>query len=373
LVFKIQHDREAGSLCYVRMYSGRIKSGDQVYNVGKKKKERVNRLFRMHANKSEPIDTVEAGDIAVMVGFKAAQTGDTVGTEGLSVLLEKMHFPEPVISVSIESATLSDRERLKEVLDILSREDPTFTSRDDSETGQLLISGMGELHLDVLVRRMIDDFKVDAAVGSPRVTYRESVTAAAEKSETYDKVMAGKSQTAGVTIRVEGAKRGSGSSYDCTARKAGIPSEILEAVENSVTACFSSGIRWGYPCIDIRATVTALDYNELTSTPAAFSACAAAAFSAACESASPELFEPVMLVDILTPAEFLGDAMNQITGRGGIITGTETKAATEVIHAEAPMAKMFGFSTSLRSVTKGRASFSMEFGHFAQAARPNPA
>jgi elongation factor G len=370
LVFKIQHDREAGSLCYVRMYSGRIKAGDQVYNVGKKKRERVNRLFRMHANKSEPIDSVAAGDIAVMVGFKLAQTGDTVGTEGLPVLLEKMHFPEPVISVSIESATLSERDKLKDILEILSREDPTFTSRDDPETGQLLISGMGELHLDVLVRRMLDDFKLDASVGSPRVTYRESVTAGAECHETYDRVIGGKSQTAGVTVRVEAAPRGSGSVYECAARKAGIPGDVLDAVADSVTSCFSSGIRWGYPCIDVKATVTALDYNELTSTPAAFASCAAAAFTSACERASPELFEPVMIVDILTPGEFLGEAMNQITARGGIITSTESRTATEVVHAEAPMAKMFGFSTSLRSVTKGRASFSMEFGHFERAVKP---
>jgi elongation factor G len=332
--------------------------------VGKKKRERVNRLLRMHSNKSDPIDSVCAGDIAVIVGLKLAQTGDTVGSEGFPVLLEQMHFPEPVISVSIESATLSDRDKLKETLEILSREDPTFTSRDDAETGQLIISGMGELHLDVLVTRMLDDFKVQATVGSPRVTYRESITASVSHTEEFSKLIGGKPQTAGVTLSVEPCAQGSGNAYDCTVKKTGIPEEIFDAVEQSITGCFASGINFGYPCIDIKVAVTALDYNELTSTPAAFSACAATAFNAACSKAAPELFEPVMLVAITTPAEFLGDAMSQITQRGGIITGSESKPTADIIHAQAPMAKMFGFSTNLRSVTKGRASFSMEFSHF---------
>jgi elongation factor G len=365
LVFKIQHSPEAGSLCYVRMYSGRIKAGDQVYNVAKKKRERVNRLLRMHSNKSDPLDSVSAGDIAVMVGFKLAQTGDTIGSEGMPALLERIHFPEPVISVSIESATLSDRDKLKETLEILSKEDPTFTSHEDAETGQLIISGMGELHLDVLVTRLKDDFKVQAAVGSPRVTYRESITASAEHTEDYSRLIGGKPQTAGVSLRVEPAPQGSGNRLSfALAKKAAIPEEIRDAVEQSITGCFASGIRLGYPCIDLAVTVTALDYNELTSTPPAFSACAAAAFNGACEKAGPELFEPVMNADIFTPKEFLGDAMSQITQRGGVITGSDSRPAEEVVHAQAPMAKMFGFTTTLRSVTKGRASFSMEFSHF---------
>ena len=201
LVFKIQYDREAGSLCYVRMYSGKIKTGDQVYNIGKKKRERVNRILRMHSNKSEPMDSVSAGDIAVIIGLKLAQTGDTIGSEGMPVLLEKMNFPEPVISVAVEPATLSDRDKLKETLEILSKEDPTFTSREDAETGQLIISGMGELHLDVLVTRMLEDFKVEARVGSPQVTYRESVTGSADHTETYSRVLGGKENTAEVTRR----------------------------------------------------------------------------------------------------------------------------------------------------------------------------
>lgn len=363
LIFKIQYDREAGSLCYVRMYSGKIKNGDQVYNVGKKKRERVNRILRMHSNKSDPMDFVSAGDIAVIIGLKNAQTGDTIGTEGMPVLLEKMHFPEPVISVSIEPATLSDRDKLKETLEILSKEDPTFTSRDDSETGQLIISGMGELHLDILVTRMLDDFKVAAKVGKPQVTYRESISLQAELTEVYTKVLGGKENTAGITIHVS-PNPNAGNTYTCNVKKGNIPGEIFDAIENGIQNSLTSGIRYGYPCTDIAITITDIQYSELTSTTFAFEACTAAAFDAVCTKAQAELLEPVMDVDILSPKEFVGDAMSQITQRGGIIQSLESKPTIEVVHAQAPMEKMFGFSTNLRSVTQGRASFSMEFSHF---------
>ena len=365
LVFKIQYDREAGSLCYVRMYSGKIKTGDQIFNVGKKKRERVNRILRMHSNKSEPMDSVEAGDIAVFIGMKLAQTGDTVGSEGMPILLEKMHFPEPVISVSIEPKTMSERDKLKETLEILAREDPTFTSREDSETGQLIISGMGELHIDVLVTRMIDDFKVQARVGNPQVTYRESVTATVEHTEKFAKNIGGKEATAGVTLRVEQLPRGSGNQFHNAVKKTNaIPEEIFDAIANAINNAFGSGIQYGYPCADVGVTLLGLDYSELTSTTFAFEAAASMGFDEACRKASPELLEPVMNVDILCPKDFVGDAMSQITQRGGLISSLESKPSVEVVHAQAPMAKMFGFSTSLRSVTQGRASFGMTFSHF---------
>ncbi len=364
LVFKIQYDREAGSLCYVRMYSGKIKTGDQIFNVGKKKRERVNRILRMHSNKSDPMDSVEAGDIAVFIGLKLAQTGDTVGSEGMPILLEKMHFPEPVISVAVEPKTLSERDKLKETLEILAREDPTFTSREDSETGQLIISGMGELHLDVLVTRMIDDFKVEARVGNPQVTYRESVTAEVEHAETFSKAIGGKENTAGVTFRVAPLPRGTGNTFRNACKKGSCPDDILEAIERAVTSAFSSGIQYGYPCVDVGVTLVSVDYNELTSTTFAFEAASAMGFDEACRKASPELLEPIMKVDILCPKDFVGDAMSQVTQRGGMISSLESKPSIEVVHAEAPMAKMFGFSTSLRSVTQGRASFAMTFSHF---------
>ena len=363
LVFKIQYEKEAGSLCYVRMYSGKIKTGEQVFNVGKKKRERVNRILRMHSNKSEPMDYVQAGDIAVIIGLKLAQTGDTLGSEGMPVLLENLHFPEPVISVSIEPETLSDRDKLKETIEILSKEDPTFTSKDDAETGQLIISGMGELHLEVLVTRMKEDFKVAARVGAPQVTYRESITSTCEHTENFCRVIGGKENCAGITVHVE-PNTNIGNLYACTVKKSSAPEEIFEAIKNGITNSFGSGIQYGYPCTDIAVTVTGINYDELTSSTFAFEACAVAAFDESCRKANPALLEPVMNVDILCPKDFVGDAMNLVTQRGGMILSLESKAAVEVIHAQAPMAKMFGFSTNLRSATQGRASFGMEFSHF---------
>lgn len=364
LVFKIQYDREAGSLCYIRMYSGKIKPGEQVYNIGKKKRERVNRILRMHSNKSEPMDVIEAGDIGVFVGLKLAQTGDTLGSEGFPVLLEKMKFPEPVISVAVEPKTLSERDRMKEAIEILAKEDPTFTSKEDPETGQLIISGMGELHLDVIVRRMLDDFKIEARIGAPQVTYRESVTKTVTHSEKFSKNLAGKDTSAGVTLKVEQLARGTGNVYTCGVKKNSVPEEILAAIENAVTSSFSSGIQYGYPCTDVGVTLVDLEYDELTATPFAFEACTNLCFEEACRQASPELLEPVMNLDIVSPKEYVGDAMSQVTQRGGLILSLDSKPTEEVIHGQAPMAKMFGFSTALRSVSQGRATFSMTFSHF---------
>ncbi|MDP2790626.1 MAG: EF-Tu/IF-2/RF-3 family GTPase, partial [Rectinemataceae bacterium] len=364
LVFKVQWDREAGPLCYVRMYSGAIHNASVVYNVSKKKRERITRLLRMHANKSEPLDSAEAGDIAVIVGLKTAQTGDTIGTEGWPVLLERMHFPEPVISVSIEPKTLSDREKLKETLEILSREDPTFFTRDNEETGQLVISGMGELHIDVLVTRMIRDFKVQARVGNPQVTYRESITKEIRHTETFNRVLAGKENTAVLTIVAAPLPRGTGNLYKKAVRAPQVPDEIFEAVERGITSAFGSGIQFGYPAVDIGISLVDIKYDELTSSSFAFEACANMAYDAACRAAGPVLLEPIMKVDIFTPKDFVGEVMSLVSQRGGLIHGSDTKALIEVVHAEAPLSTMFGFTTSLRSVSQGRASFSMEFSHF---------
>lgn len=364
LVFKIQYDREMGSLCYVRMYSGKITSGSQVFNVGKKKRERVNRILRMHSNKSEPLDSVSAGDIAVFIGLKLAQTGDTIGSEGLPVLLESVKFPEPVISVAIEPESLSERDKMNETLEILSKEDPTFTHHEDAETGQLIISGMGELHLDVLVTRMKDDFGVQCRVGNPQVTYREAVTSEGTASEKFEKILAGKENTAGVTIKVSPREQGSGNDYIFSAKTKDVPDEIIEAIAQSAKSSLDSGIQFGYPCTDTLVEVTDIEYNELTSTPFAFASCTAQAFDSACKAANPQLFEPVMNVEISCPKEFVGEAMSQVTQRGGMVMGQDSKASGELVHAQAPMAKMFGFSTNLRSATQGRASFTMEFSHF---------
>jgi elongation factor G len=365
LVFKIQNDREAGSLCYVRMYSGTLKPGIQVYNVGKRKRERVNRISRMHSNKSEPLDELTAGDIGVVVGMKLAQTGDTIGSEGWPVVLNKMQFPEPVISVSLEPGTLSEGEKLRETLEILSKEDPTFTAKENEETGQLIISGMGELHLDVLVTRLLKDFNISAKVGNPQVTYRESISKTVERDEKFSKTLAGKENAAALSLKLEPLKRGSGNRYRNGLGNGGrIPQVIFDAVERGVTGALGSGIVLGYPCIDIGVTLTALEYSELTGTEFAYEACASRGFDEAAREAEPLLLEPIMAVDLFAPKEFVGDVISLMTQRGGQVLSMDSKAGFDQIKAAAPMAKMFGFMTSLRSVSQGRAAFTMEFSHF---------
>ena len=364
LVFKIQNDREAGSLCYVRMYSGAIKPGTAVFNVGKKKRERANRILRMHSNKSEPLDELAAGDIGVIIGMKFAQTGDTIGSEGWPVILEKMQFPEPVISVSIEPSTMSERDKLKDVLELLSKEDPTFTTRENDETGQLIISGMGELHLEVLVTRILKEYNVAARVGNPQVTYRESISKVVEHTENFSKTIAGKDNEAAVTFKVEPLSRGAGNQYSCTVKNKQIPQEIYDAVERGVRGAFSSGIVLGYPCIDIGATVTNIAYNELTASEFAFEACGSIGFDEACRLGDPVLLEPIMAVDLISPKESVGDVISLVVQRGGMVQSMDSKATVDHVKAQAPMAKMFGFMTALRSVSQGRATFTMEFSHF---------
>jgi elongation factor G len=364
LVFKIQNDREAGSLCYVRMYSGSLKPGTAVYNIGKRKRERAGRILRMHSNKSEPMEELSAGDIAVIIGMKLAQTGDTIGSEGWPVILEKMQFPEPVISVSVEPRNLSGRDKLYEALTLLSREDPTFTTRENEETGQLIISGMGELHLDVLVTRIRKEYGLEAKVGNPQVTYRESVSGTAEWTGQFSRVIAGKENAAELSLRVENLERGVGNRYACTVKNREIPEGIYEAVERGIKGGFASGIVLGYPCIDLGVTVTALRYLELSGTEFAFEACASMGFDEACQNAGPVLLEPIMAVDLAAPHEFVGEVMSLMTARGGQVLSMDSRTGTDIVRARAPMAKMFGFMTSLRSVSQGRATFTMEFSHF---------
>ncbi|MBN2735921.1 MAG: elongation factor G [Spirochaetales bacterium] len=364
LVFKIQADRESGSINFIRMYSGVIKKGEAVYNINKNKRERINRLFRMHSNRFEQVDKVIAGDIAAVVGFKLAQTGDTIGSDKFPVLLESMNFPVPVISVAVEPKTLSERKKLEDTLRILEREDPTFTIKENEETGQLLISGMGELHLEVLVTRMIDEFNVDVRVGKPQVSYRESIQKKTKVTEKYSKTLAGKEHSASVTIQVEPADRGEGNSFSSILSAGTLPHECLEAVKRGVEGAFNSGIMFGYPCIDIKATLVGADYDPLSGSELAYETAAAIGFDAACREASPVLLEPIMIVDIMTPNEFMGETIGNLNSRGGTIVSHDSRVNIEHIRAEVPLVNMFGYSTVLRSITQGRASFSMEFSHF---------
>jgi elongation factor G len=366
LVFKIQADREAGSLSFIRMYRGEIKKGTAIYNITKNKRERVNRILRMHSNRNEPLEKVSAGDIAVIVGFKLAQTGDTIGSEGKKILLEKMQFPEPVIHVAIEPKTISDQAKLKKVLELLKQEDPTFIVKENEETGQLIISGMGELHLDVLVTRVMKDFKVDAKIGNPQVTYRESISKSATHTEEFHKIVAGKENNARITLKLEPLTRGEGDQYVCNIDEKVLPREHQDAVERGVKNAFSSGIMYGYPSIDIKATLVDAEYDEQTATSFAYEAAGSLGFDAACRKAEPILLEPVMHVDVMAPKEFIGDVMSHLTGRSGLIESLESKPTMEHVRASVPLAQMFGYSTALRSITQGRGTFGMEFSHFAK-------
>jgi len=366
LIFKIQNDKDMGSLCYVRVYSGVLKSGISLLNISKKKKERVNRLLRMHANSSEQISQVEAGDIAVIVGFKIAQTGDTIGTEGFPVLLESMEFPEPVISVAIEPKTMADIDKLRNTLSILQREDPTFMVNDNEETGQLIISGMGELHLDVLTTKILKEYKIEANIGKPQVTYRESITAKIKHSEVFDKVIAGKDNYAELKLLVEPSDRGSGNIFLNKLDKGKLPADFTAAVKRGIESSMDSGIVMGYPAQDVKVTLVDAVYNENSASLFAFEAAAAMGFDNACRKAGPVMLEPVMNIDIMSPSEYVGDVISQITQRGGMVVSMESRPNYELVKAKAPMIKMFGYTTSLRSQTQGRGSFGMEFSHFEQ-------
>ena len=365
LIFKIQHDREMGMLCYLRVYSGIIKSGTAVLNVNGKKRERVNRLLRMHANHHEQISELRAGDIGVAIGMKFARTGETLASEGYPVILENMEFPEPVISVAIEPKTMSDQSKLKNALDNLRREDPTFAVKENDETGQLIISGMGELHLDVLVTRVLEEYKVEANVGKPQVTYRESITKAVSHSETYQRTLAGKEHAATITLQVEPRDRGEGNYFESSLSTGKLPANFQEAVRRGIEASFPSGIVMGYPAVDVKVTLTGVVFQELTASEIAFEAASSLGYDAACRKASPVLLEPIMEVDVMCPSEQVGDVISNLSQRGGHVDSMESRPSYELVKAKAPLVNMFGYSTTLRSLTQGRGTFSMEFSHFA--------
>jgi len=365
LVFKVQYDREAGPLCFIRVYSGTFHKSCAVLNVTKKKRERINRLLRMHANRPEEIQELQSGDIGVVVGFKEAQTGDTIGSEGAQILLEKMIFPVPVISVAIEPTTASDQDKLQKALQILSSEDPTFTWKDNEETGQLVISGMGELHLDVLVTRLTKELKVSCQVGKPQVTYRESITKSVEHTQTFSKVIAGKENSAEITLRLTPQESKEGNVYENLVPIKTMPPEFFNAIKRGVENSLQSGIKFGYEVCDTKVELISVKYNELTASEFAYEACSAMCFDAAANEAEPVLMEPIMDVTLVVPSQFVGEAISSLTTRGGIVSSMESKTSADHIIAQAPLSKLFGYTTALRSATQGRGSFSMEFSHYA--------
>ena len=368
LIFKIQVDPQAGPLCFVRVYSGTLKKGVAVYNINKGKKERINRLVRMHAIREEDISELKAGDIGVIIGFKMAQTGDTIGAENHPFLMEEMKFPNPVISIAIEPNSTSDMAKLQKALEILSVEDPTFTYKDDNETGQLIISGMGELHLDVLVTRITKEMKIEARVGNPQVSYRECIKKENSGTEVWERTIANKENAAKLSMTVKPNEPKTGNTFHISAKTREIPEEILEAIKEGVEGAFKSGIKYGYECTDIDVDITEIIYDELTSTPLAFTSCAAMAFDRICQEAGAVIMEPIMKVQASAPSEYIGDVISTITQRGGIVLSMENRTGSDTVVAECPLEKMFGYTTVLRSSTQGRGTFSMEFDHYSEKA-----
>ena len=368
LIFKIQVDPQAGPLCFVRVYSGTLKKGVAVYNINKGKKERINRLVRMHAIREEDVSELKAGDIGVIIGFKMAQTGDTIGAENHPFLMEEMKFPNPVISVAIEPNSTSDMAKLQKALETLSIEDPTFTYKDDNETGQLIISGMGELHLDVLVTRITKEMKIEARVGNPQVSYRECIKKENNGTEEWERTIANKENAAKLSMTVKPNEPKTGNTFHISAKTREIPEEILEAIKEGVEGAFKSGIKYGYECTDIDVDITDIVYDELTSTPLAFTSCAAMAFDRICQEAGAVIMEPVMKVQASAPSEYIGDVISTITQRGGIVLSMENRTGSDTVVAECPLEKMFGYTTVLRSSTQGRGTFSMEFDHYSEKA-----
>jgi len=365
LVFKIVTDPYVGRLAYFRVYSGVVNQGTMVINSSKGKRERVGRLIRMYADRREDITEVRAGDIAAVLGFKETFTGDTL-CDNKKVVLENITFPEPVISIAIEPKSTADQERMGEALRKLSEEDPTFRVRSDESTGQTIISGMGELHLDVLVDRMLREFKVQANVGRPRVAYRESISRPVEKlSHKYAKQTGGHGQYAHVVISLEPAERGSGVLFENKIVGGAIPKEFIPAVQKGVMEAADSGVLAGYPVVDMKVTLTDGSFHEVDSSEMAFKIAASMAFKEGVQKGKPVLLEPMMKVEVVVPEEYLGDIIGQVNSRRGNILGMEMRPGNaQAVRAMVPMSEMFGYATELRSATQGRGVFSMEFDHY---------
>jgi len=364
LAFKLVADPYVGQLCYFRVYSGTMESGTSVYNPTRRVRERVGRLLRMHANKREEVKSVQAGNIAAAVGLKSAKTGDTLCNEGHQILLEAIEFPTPVLSVAIEPKTKEGAERLSLALQALANEDPTFQTRVDEDTGQTIISGMGELHLEIIVDRLLREFKVEANVGRPQVAYRETITRPVEVEKKFIRQTGGRGQYAHVCLDVEPQQAGSGFRFEKKIVGGVIPREFIPAVEKGVREAAESGVLAGYPVVDITVTLTDGSYHEVDSSDLAFKIAGSMAFKDAVKQGHPILLEPTMQVDVVVPEEFLGGVISDLNSRRGRVVGIETRPAARVVRAEVPLATMFGYATDMRSATQGRATYTMQFAHY---------
>jgi elongation factor G len=370
LAFKIMNDKFVGQLVFVRVYSGTLNAGSGVYNSTRDKKERVGRLVRMHANDREDIESIAAGDIAAVVGLKDTRTGDTLCDPGKPIVLESMDFPTPVIAVAIEPKTKADEEKLGLSLARLALEDPTFKVNVDQETNQTLIHGMGELHLEIIVDRLLREFKVEANVGKPQVAYRETVRQKAEAQGRFVRQTGGRGQYGDVWLEIEPTETGTGVVFENKLKGPAIPREFVPAVEKGVKEAAETGVLAGYPVVDVKIALTDGSYHEVDSSEMAFKIAGSMGFKEACRKAKPVLLEPVMDVEVVTPSEFQGAVVGDLNSRRGKIVSMEARAGAQVIRAYVPLGQMFGYATDVRSMTQGRATYTMQFARYEEVPRP---
>jgi elongation factor G len=368
LVFKIMTDPFVGQLAFIRVYSGKLSAGESIFNVARNRRERVGRLVKMHSNKREEITEVLAGDICAAVGLKNVVTGDTICDEKAPILLEKIDFPEPVIQLAIEPKTKADQEKLGVAIQKLVQEDPTLRVSTDADTGQTILAGMGELHLEIIVDRMQREFNVGANVGKPQVAYRETIRNTAEYDYTHKKQTGGSGQYARTKLRVEPFP-GGGFEFENEVRGGNIPKEFIPAIEKGVKEALEGGILAGYPVVDVKVAVFDGAYHEVDSSEMAFKICASICLKEACRKAKPVLLEPVMKVEVVVPEEYMGAVNGDLSSRRGRLEGTEIRGTTYLIKAMVPLSDMFGYATELRSRTQGRGSFTMHFGQYEEVPR----
>ncbi len=367
LAFKIMTDPFVGSLTFFRVYSGTLNSGDTVYNPVKSKKERVGRILQMHAAERSEIKEVRAGDIAAAVGLKDVTTGDTLCAQGDVITLERMTFPEPVIAMAVEPKTKSDQEKMGIALSRLAQEDPSFRVRSDEESGQTIIAGMGELHLDIIVDRMKREFNVEANVGKPQVAYRETIRKAVKQEGKFVRQSGGKGQYGHVVLEIEPQERGAGYVFENVTVGGSVPKEYVPAVDKGIREAMTSGPMAGFPVVDIKIRLVDGSYHEVDSNEMAFKIAGSMGFKEGFNKASPVLLEPIMKVEVVTPEDYMGDVMGDLSRRRGVLQGSDDSPSGKVINAQVPLGEMFGYATSLRSQTQGRATFTMEFDHYAEA------
>ena len=367
LAFKVATDPYVGQLIFFRVYSGVVNSGDTIYNPVKGRKERIGRILQMHANQREEIKEVRAGDIAAAVGLKDVTTGDTLCDVAAPITLERMEFPEPVIHVAVEPKTKADQEKMGIALGRLAQEDPSFRVRTDEESGQTIISGMGELHLEILVDRMKREFGVEANVGAPQVAYREAIRKEVEQEGKHAKQSGGKGQYGHVWIKMGPNEAGKGFEFIDAIKGGTVPREFIPAVEKGLKEALNNGVLAGFPVVDVKVTLFDGSYHDVDSSELAFKLAAILAFKDGMRKASPVLLEPMMAVEVETPEDYMGDVMGDLNRRRGIIQGMEDAAGVKLVKAEVPLAEMFGYSTDLRSMSQGRATYSMEFKHYSEA------